>query len=288
MTLEDCRRHYAQEIRLTACLRSTQLVEAFARVPREKYLGPGPWRILELARSRFGRPLSFFLTEDPSDLYHDVLVAIDVARKLNNGQPSALACWIEALHLQAGQRVFHLGCGVGYYTAILAELVGPGGSVAAIEVLPELAARARANLSGYPQVSVQAGDGTDFDPGACDAVLVNAGVTHPDPLWLDRLTESGRIVLPLTTTSAVAGLPGVMIRIARLRGGFSAEVVSGVAIYSCTTLRDPEMDRQVAAALKSGTLKKMKSLRRDVHAPTETCLVHGLQTCLSAAEGPAG
>jgi protein-L-isoaspartate(D-aspartate) O-methyltransferase len=46
-------------------------------------------------------------------------VALDAAHDINNGQPSALAYWIEALDLKAGDRVYHLGCGVGYYTAII-------------------------------------------------------------------------------------------------------------------------------------------------------------------------
>ena len=64
-------------------------------------------------------------TEDPRDLYHNILIAIDKDRNVNNGQPSALARWIDALDLKTGDRVYHLGSGVGYYTAIMREVVGP-------------------------------------------------------------------------------------------------------------------------------------------------------------------
>ena len=47
--------------------------------------------------------------------------------------------------------------------------------VVASEIDPELAARARKNLAGYPNVSLHGGDGTDFDPVECDAMLINAG-----------------------------------------------------------------------------------------------------------------
>jgi protein-L-isoaspartate(D-aspartate) O-methyltransferase len=46
-------------------------------------------------------------------------------------------------------RVFHLGCGVGYFTAIMAEVVGADGSVIASEVDPALAAAAPENLVGW-------------------------------------------------------------------------------------------------------------------------------------------
>jgi len=202
MRVGDCRRFYAEEVRFAANLHSPSLIEAFARVPRERYLGPPPWQIgsadqAALAFSGLVSPSSI-TTEDPRDLYHNVAVVLDAARNINNGQPSALARWIDALDLKTGERLYHLGCGVGYYTAIMAEVVGPRGSVVGSEVNHELAVRARENLSGYPQVSVHSGDGAAFDPGPCDAMLINAGVTHPHPLWLERLREGGRLVLPLT------------------------------------------------------------------------------------------
>jgi len=43
----------------------------------------------------------------------------------------------------AGEHVVHIGAGVGYYTAILAKLVGAEGRVTAIEFDAELAARAK-------------------------------------------------------------------------------------------------------------------------------------------------
>jgi hypothetical protein len=79
MTLEDCRHFYAEEVRWAADLSSPALVEAYARVPREKYLGPPPWQIgSALARAMsiadLGR-MAYRTTEDPRDLYHNVVVA---------------------------------------------------------------------------------------------------------------------------------------------------------------------------------------------------------------------
>ena len=152
MTLDDYRRFHAEEIEQAANLTSPALVEAFARVPREKFLGPPPWQfasaeVRALAAAGLIQ-LSYRTTSEPRHLYHNVVVALDAAKDINNGQPSALAGWINALHLKSGDRVYHMGCGVGYYTAIMAEVVGTGGSVVAIDAQPELAARERENLSG--------------------------------------------------------------------------------------------------------------------------------------------
>ena len=45
MTLEECREFYAREVQFAANLTTPGLAEAYAKVPREKFLGPGPWQI---------------------------------------------------------------------------------------------------------------------------------------------------------------------------------------------------------------------------------------------------
>lgn len=288
LTVEDYRRFYAEEIRFVANLSSEALVEAFACVPREKFLGAGPWQVgapelRALAAAGLGEA-AYVTVDDPRQLYHNVVVVIDAARDINNGQPSALARWISALELKAGDRVFHLGCGTGYYTAVMAEVVGAEGSVVASEFDPALAARARENLSAYEQVEVHAGDGAALDPGVCDAMLINAGVTYPHALWLERLREGGSLVLPFTIATSQTIGAGLMTRIVREAGGYSARGVTPVGIYSCTSLRDAEMEGLLRKALTTQTLLAVKSLRLDSHEEAETCIVHGQSFCLSGAE----
>lgn len=284
MTLDDCRHFYADEVRIVAGLDSAALVAAYARVPREKFMGRAPWKIAspDMASMAY-RGLAgavYIATENPKDLYHNVLVALDPERYLNNGQPSALARWIAALDLKPGDRVYHLGCGVGYYTAIMAEIVGPGGQVVASEVDSALATRAGENLSTYPNVSVYAGDGAEFDPGNCDAIFINAGVTHPHPLWVERLTDCGRLVLPLTGDTTA----GVVAKIVPAANGLSARIVTPVGIYPCTSVRDAGMSTALDKAMTSRTLFKLKSVRTEPHPQDQTCLVHGATLCLSAAD----
>src|ERR1700680_5126867 len=130
-SIEEARHCYAEELRFTAKLGSRVVIDAFATVPREHFFGPGPWRVLS--------PMAiaeYWTTEDadPRHLYHDVLIAIDEERRLNNGQPSLWAHLYDQLHLTRGDHVMHVGAGVGYYSAILAEIVGSTGHVTAIEI----------------------------------------------------------------------------------------------------------------------------------------------------------
>ena len=77
------REFYADELRATAHLRSEALVRAFATVPREDFLSPGPWQTMTLGDAG---SFAYRTTEDadPKHVYHDV-VAIDAERCLNNG-----------------------------------------------------------------------------------------------------------------------------------------------------------------------------------------------------------
>jgi len=195
LTLDAVRRFYAEEIAAAATAElPPALVEALARVPRERFLGPGPWRIMRDASRPGVAAYRRTPDADPRHLYHNVLVAIDAERQLNNGQPSGNAIWIAAVEVRPGDRVVHIGAGVGYYTAILAELTGSSGSVTAIEIDAALAERARQNLADHPWVTVLCGDGSAI-PEA-DAIYVNAGCTHPCAEWLAALSDGGRLVLP--------------------------------------------------------------------------------------------
>jgi protein-L-isoaspartate(D-aspartate) O-methyltransferase len=288
MTIEECREFYAREVKFAANVTTPGLVEAFEHVPRETFLGPGPWLIGSAeARSMSAAgmlQMSYITVDDPRDVYHNVVVSLDRQKDINNGQPSALGRWIDGLELKPGGRVYHLGCGVGYYTAIMAEVVGPNGSVAGIDLQPELIERAKKNLEGYSNVTVEAGDGSTFDPGECDAILVNAGVTHPQTIWLERLRENGRLVVPFTMAMNASIGQGVMTKIVRERGAYSAEMITPLAIYSGGRMRDPALEPIMLKALTTGGLLKLKSVRRDAHEPQETCVVHAREVCLSTME----
>lgn len=258
------RRWYAEDLKLQAPVRhNLAIVDAFAAVPRERFLGPGPWRILtDRAYGINPFPGDYVLTsdDDPRWLYHDVLVAIDPARRLNNGMPSFWAHNFDQLRLKRGQRILQVGAGTGYYTAILAEITGPDGRVTAVEHDEELAAKARANLRPWPQVKVVHGDGRTHDPGAVDVIIVFAGSTHPAPLWLDRLAPGGQLLMPLTgenqwgfrllvTRAAVCDEAGIVLPAPRDSTRFEATSIGGVGIFPCIGGRDGEAEERLRDAL---------------------------------------
>lgn len=265
------RRAYAKQMSFVAGVEHSALEDAFAAVPRERFLGEGPWQVF--GRNGY-RPTP---SADPVYLYFDVLIGLVPERGLNNGQPSGHAKWLAAADPKPGEHVVHIGAGVGYYSAILAGLVGASGRVTAIEYDPVLAARAADNLSAFPNVHVLEGDGTALTFEAADVIYVNAGATRPMDVWLDRLKDGGQLVLPLTTDrrSETPHLSprGAVFRIARQGADFSVQWISPVVIFPGEGMRDEASETALAAAFDKGGGKKVTTLHRSDDVAAELCWV---------------
>lgn len=281
--LDQARRAFAEKIRALARVRSARLVEALATVRREDFLGPGPWQILRPVELGLG--YEWTPDADPRHLYHNVLVALDAARNLNNGEPVGLLRWLDELALAPGERLLHIGCGVGYYTAIAAAAL-PGGSVLGVELDPGLAERARRNLAHTPNATVVAGDGSALASGPFDAIFVNAGATEPLPAWLDALAPGGRLLVPLTVAVPRQGFGGGhMLLVTRQADGLAARFVSPVGIFDCAGARSDEGERLLRGAYTRGGPERVRSLRSDAHEAGPHCWLHAPRFCLSELEG---
>lgn len=290
MTLaDDQRRAYAERIAALAGVTTAGLKEAFAAVPREAFLPPGPWLVVAEGQKPQQTP-----DADPRHIYDNVSVALDPARQLFNGAPAFLARLIDRLALTPGSRVLHIGAGLGYYSAVMAHVVSSTGVVVATEIDDALATAARSNLASTPWVTVECGDGRGLpavapraEAGAFDAILVNTGVTHPLDSWLDALAPGGRLLLPLTV-----GLPGmgslgkgVVVLVTRPSDQqFTADVLSFVAIYSAIGLRDSDIETSLGQALRRTSFPNLTRLRRDSHESTPDCWLHADRFCFSMAQ----
>jgi protein-L-isoaspartate(D-aspartate) O-methyltransferase len=266
---------YAEEVRYAAAVKSQAIVRAFATVPRERFLGPGPWLIGTGTGSG-----KYWSTEDadPRCVYHNVVIAMLPEKDLNNGQPGLWAHLFDHLDLSLHKRVVHLGCGAGYYSAILAEIVGPFGRVTAIDRELGLVARAIDALAPWPQATALAADAATYLPEAADIIVASAGATHPLPQWLDVLPPGGQLLLPLTGEQQW----GHTLLVTRDSGqGYAARFVGYVGIYDLAGVRDAQSAVRLDAAIRRGDMASVKSLRRDAHAEDETCWLHAADVCLS-------
>ncbi|TPK72612.1 protein-L-isoaspartate O-methyltransferase [Mesorhizobium sp. B2-4-15] len=211
--VEDARKFYARLMAANAASSDPRLEDVFASVPREAFLGPGPWTIIA-GKGKITTPSS-----DPVHLYQNVLVALDADKGINNGEPFLHAMWIGKLAPRPGEAATHIGAGTGYYTALLARLVAPGGSVTAFELDKDLAGRAQKNLEAYDNVAVVHGDAVTASLPPSDIIYVNAGVVAPPAGWLKALRPGGRMIFPWRPTESVP----FAVMVTRTGKGFACE-----------------------------------------------------------------
>lgn len=218
------RSRYAKAIASSPGVDDPRVIHAFETVPREQFLGTGPWMIL----SREGYVES--ATADPRLLYDDIVVALAPDKLINNGQPSLHARSLSAARIQPGERVLHIGCGSGYYSAILSELVSSSGAVNAWDVEPTLVDTARRNLQRWTNASVELRSGTALPFPESDIIYVCAGCTQPLLGWVNALSDGGRLLFPLTPGWDYGG----MLMITSESGRYRAKFICRCSFIPCT------------------------------------------------------
>ncbi|MGK7874655.1 MAG: protein-L-isoaspartate(D-aspartate) O-methyltransferase [Xenococcaceae cyanobacterium] len=164
-----------QQIRARG-IQDRAVLEAMSKVPRHRFVDSSQ---AHLAYRDYPLPIG-----------HDQTIS----------QPYIVAYMTEAAEISPDEKVLEIGTGSGYQAAVLSAIAK---EVYTIEIIPELAERARQTLSelGYKNVHVKTGDGYQgwAEHGTYDAILVTAAPDHiPEPL-VNQLALNGRMVIPVGT-----------------------------------------------------------------------------------------
>lgn len=265
---------YAKLVTGNASVRDPRIIAALEAVPREQFVGPGPWKVFALGGGYIETP-----SDDPAFLYQDVLIALSGDKRINNSQPSLHARCLAALGVGFGEAVLHIGAGTGYYTALLAHLVGPTGTISAYELDSDLARKASANLQALPNVKVLNRSGCEGSLEQADVIYVNAGATHPLDTWLNALRPNGRLLFPLTPDE---GLGGMLLVTRSDERRFAARIVCPAAFIPCQGARDADMAQKLKSAFAEGHIWRARSLHRGT-VPDEACCCAGRGWWLSTA-----
>jgi len=155
-------------------IKNPRVLEAFRTVPRHRFLPPGTNR----------------------QAYDDESIPIGEGQTIT--PPYDVAFMTEVLDPKPTDKVYEVGTGSGYQSAILSRLVKDVYSVEIHRPLGERAAKVHKEL-GYDNIHTRIGDGYEGWPEAApfDAIIVTCAPQRiPQPL-VDQLKEGGRMVIPL-------------------------------------------------------------------------------------------
>jgi len=144
-------------------------------------------------------PRHLFVPEvSPTLAYGDGALPISHGQTIS--QPYIVAFMAEAADIRPSERVLEVGAGSGYGAAVLSGLAA---EVYTIEIIPELAERARVALEriGRENVRVLAGDGWKGWPERApfDAIVVTAAPPEIPPALVAQLAVGGVMVVPVGT-----------------------------------------------------------------------------------------
>ena len=151
---------------------------AFATTPREDFL---PRR--ERRRAAYDGPLP-------------------IGYGQTNSQPRTVADMLHLLDVRRDMRVLDVGSGSGWTTALLARLVGPGGSVLGVELEPSLVRFGSANLARTGLAWARIVPATPGvlgvpDQAPYDRILVSAEATSLPGQLVEQLAPDGLMVIPV-------------------------------------------------------------------------------------------
>ena len=188
MTYEQrLRRQLVRGLRRNGFLRDDTVAEALSTVPRHVFVPD--------------RPLKAVYRDEAL-----ITKQLDGVPVSSSSQPSIMAIMLEQLQLEPGQHVLEIGAGTGYNAALIARLVGAKGRVTTVDIDPEIAARAKANIrsADFNNVHVVTGDGgaAFADDAPYDRIIATASCWQVPPRWVEQLKDGGLLVLPFRLNGA--------------------------------------------------------------------------------------
>ncbi len=175
---EDERKGMIRRLKASGYVTDPRVLEAMEKVPRDEFV---PDNMKEYA-------------------YQDTPLYIGEGQTIS--APHMVGMMLEALDVRPGMKALDIGTGSGYHAALLAELVRPGGKVYSVEIIKELAYRAKDTLIrlGYSDtVEVIVADGSKGLPehAPYDRITVAAAAPYvPEPLK-EQLGDGGRLLVPV-------------------------------------------------------------------------------------------
>ncbi|WP_226899826.1 methyltransferase, FxLD system [Nonomuraea phyllanthi] len=243
-----------RELREQGAIQSERVAAAIATVPRHLFT---PGETLETAYAANTAPIV------KADANGMTLSSVSAAH--------LQATMLEQAEIEPGMRVLEVGSG-GYNAALLAELVGESGRVTTVDIDPDIVERAGTFLreAGYDHVHVVLADAEQglAMSAPYDRIIITAGSWDIPPAWIEQLTDTGRIVVPLRFAGVTRWIAFDRDRSGLVSRGYGLCSFVPVQGAGSHTERAVSIDDGVVLRLDDDTLTvDTDALRRALHLP---------------------
>lgn len=173
---EKLRRSMVEHLRYEGYIRSESVEKAMLEVPRELFV-PANYA-------------GYAYMDNPLDIGYGQTISA----------PHMVALMLELLEIGEDNRILEIGGGLGYHAAV-ASRIARNGTVYSIEIIPELAEKAKMRLKncGCDNIETYIADGGAGLPEKAlfDRIFVACAVPQiPTPL-MEQLRDGGRLVAPV-------------------------------------------------------------------------------------------
>jgi len=139
----------------------------------------------------------FVLERNLNEAYEDHPLSIGYGQTIS--QPFTVAFMLQELELKKGDRVLEIGTGSGWNAALISCLVGEEGKVYGVEIVDELAERAKEKLKNYKNITVFNGDASHGLPeyASYDKIILTAAPKKLAKEFKEQLVNGGILLAPV-------------------------------------------------------------------------------------------
>ncbi|MEK7069194.1 MAG: protein-L-isoaspartate(D-aspartate) O-methyltransferase [Patescibacteria group bacterium] len=139
----------------------------------------------------------FVLEENLNEVYENHPLSIGYGQTIS--QPYTVAFMLQELELEKGDKVLEVGTGSGWNAALISCIIGESGGIYSVEIVKELAQKAKEKLKNYKNIVVL---NTDASHGLAEYAPYNKIILTAAPKILakefkEQLADGGILLAPV-------------------------------------------------------------------------------------------
>ena len=139
----------------------------------------------------------FVLERNSDEAYEDHPLSIGYGQTIS--QPYTVAFMLQELELKKGDKVLEIGTGSGWNAVLISDIIGKKGKIYTVEIVDELAEKAKEKLKNYKNIIVLNRDASYGLPeyAPYDKIILTAAPLKIAEEFKEQLADDGILLAPV-------------------------------------------------------------------------------------------